>query len=99
MGYASDVDALVECVAMTNPVLLNRRELINKLEKAEKVIEAAKNLVVWFEAASQDNYEKTVKGQTLESASENWDDVMTMGSADFQPLLDAFKAYDQERRG
>lgn len=58
-------------------------------EHEEILLTAAKAVIAQFEAIKKRQDDLLVRGQTLESACENWDDATLGQSIDFQPLIDA----------
>lgn len=55
---------------------------------APELLAQCKRVVAWFEALKQNQNEQLVAGQSLESASRNWE-TMTAPSLDLQPTMDA----------
>lgn len=53
------------------------KEELDKLKSlAGELANALVNVDLWFESMKMDQHEKLVIGQTLESASENWDNLI-----------------------
>lgn len=55
---------------------------------APELLEECKAVIAWFESLKRDQHEKLVLGQTLESASRNWERMETP-SFDFAPMMKA----------
>ncbi len=61
---------------------------------APDLLAAVQSVVAWFNAIDREQHERTVVGQTLESASRNWDLPSDVPSLDIQPLKDAIAKAD-----
>ncbi len=58
---------------------------------APDLLEACRHVLAWFARIKRQQYKDLVLGQTLESASANWD-KMTTESLDLAPLMKAVAA-------
>lgn len=65
--------------------------LKSKLGEAEKVLASVDD---WFEHMKKDHHEKLIEGQTLESASENWDKLLNepLDMAPIKALLSSLRS-------
>ena len=66
---------------------------VRLLTAANDVIEASKKIVSEFVAVRDEQHEKLVHHQTLESASKNWNDLRR--TIDFQPLVTVLEKWAQ----
>ena len=106
-GYlASDQDKVTKIIAEIfsrdyeiEELKILSKEKNNQITKLEKKVaayrEVACNLVSDFKKFSSRQHELLVEGQTLDSASKNWEsypEVFNMQSIDFRPLIKLVEA-------
>lgn len=63
---------------------------------ADRLATSLRTVDAWFERMKKDQHEKLVEGQTLETASENWDKLL-QEPLEMEPIKKQLAAYDAHR--